>query len=107
MEGKKSYSFALLVSLSVIIMIVAIAMIYVYTRQYNPAVLQANAQSESVSDNVGFINEESPQVLEHEAASLNIQTFEDSGIFIIGAGVFMLVIVASFGIVKFVERKDE
>lgn len=106
-EKKGKRNFAILVSLSVMIMVVAVAMIYVYTREYNPGVLEVNAQSESVSENVGFVNTESPQVIETEAVTLNIQTFEDSSIFIIGAGVFMLVIIASFGIVKYVERKDE
>lgn len=106
-EKKGRRSFALLVSLSIVIMIAAVSMIYVYIKQYNPGVVEVNAQSESASENMGFVNTESPQVLETEAASLNIQPFADSSIFIIGAGVFMLVIIASFGIVKYVEKKDE
>ena len=106
-EKQGQHSFALLITLSLIIMVVAFAMIYMYTRQYNPDVLQVNAQSESASQNEGFVNTESPQVLETQATGLNIQPFADSGIYIIGAGVFMLVIIVSFGIVKYVERKDE
>lgn len=106
-EQKGKRSFGLLVTLSVIIMMVAVVMIYIYTREYNPEVLQANAQSESASENVGFVNLDSPQVLETETATLTLKPFEDSSIFIIGAGVFMMVIVASFGIVKYVEKKDE
>lgn len=106
-KKRKGYGFVILLSISVVVMIAAVSMIYVYTRHYNPAVLQVNAQSESAVDNVGFINQDSPQVLERDNVDLSIRTFSDSGIFIIGSGVFMVVIVVSFAVVKFVESKDE
>lgn len=104
---KKSHSFAILVSLSMLIMIVAVSMIYVYTRQYNPDVLQVNAQSQSVSENIGYVNQNSPQVLENDSVQLTIKPLADSGIIIVGASVFMVVIVVSFGIVMFIEHKED
>ena len=111
-ENKKSSSrskrsFAILASLSVMIMVVAVIMIYLYTRQVKPDVVSVNAQSTSASENVGYINEDSPQVLENDAAKLQLRTFKDSQIFIVGAGVFMIIIVVSFGVVKFVEHKED
>lgn len=112
MEEKKAVNaskrnFAILASLSVIIMVVAVVMIYMYTKQVKPDVVSVNAQSTSASEDVGYINQDSPQMLENDAGKIGIRRLEDSQIFIIGAGVFMVVIVVSFGVVKFMEKKDE
>ena len=111
MEEKKKNSskkmFTVLASISAMIMLVAVIMIYTYTKQIKPDVVDVNAQSNSASENVGYINEESPQELENDSSQIQIHMLKDSQIFIIGAGVFMAVIVASFAVVKVTEHKDD
>ena len=96
MEEKKKNSskkmFTVLASISAMIMLVAVIMIYTYTKQIKPDVVDVNAQSNSASENVGYINEESPQELENDSSKIQIHMLKDSQIFIIGAGVFMAVI---------------
>lgn len=109
-KQKKSHNkrnFAIVASLSVLIMTVAVVLIYLYTRQLKPDVVAVNAQSNSASENVGYINEESPQVLEYDASKVQVKPLANSTVFIAGTGIFMIIIAVSFGVVKFVERKDD
>lgn len=106
-KTRKGHGSAILFCLSVLIMVVAVSMIYIYTRQQSSDMLQVNAQSDYASEDVESSDQDSLQMAETQNAPFSIHTYADSGIFIIGSGVFMLVIVVSFGIVKFAESKEE
>lgn len=105
-KGGISKMFMALMFLSVLVMTVAVSMIYEYTRQ-RPEILQNNAQSTAVSENVGYVNTQSPQMLENDASNIRVTPLQTSPVFLVGIGVFMLIMVISFIFVKVVEYKEE
>ena len=99
-------NFAIVASIAVMITVVAVVLIFLYTRQLKPDVVEVNAQNNAASENVGYINEDSPQVLENEPAEVKVSPIANSPVVIAGSGIFMIIIVVSFGVVKFMEKKD-
>ena len=106
-KTKKSRGSVVLFCLSVLIMVIAVSMIYMYTRQQASELLEVSAGTQYSSEDVESTVQDSSTAVEAQSAPFNVHNYQDSGIFIIGSGVFMLVIVVSFGIVKFVENKEE
>ncbi len=100
-------SFIVLISVSLVVMLTAVVMIFVYTRRFNPEVVHANDQSMAVEAHEGYVNEGSMQKLEHDASKITVEPLENSQAFIIGGGVFMVVIMGAYLFVKIKDHKEE
>lgn len=99
--------FIVLFSISLVVMLTAIVMIFFYTRQFKPDVVHANDQTTAVEEHAGYVNERSMQQLEHDAPKIMVKPLENSQAFIIGGAIFMVVIMGSYLFVKLKDRREE
>ena len=100
-------SFIVLITISLAVMLTAVIMIFVYTRQYKPDVVHANDQATAVEEDEGYVNEQSMQQLEHDASKIEVKPLDNSQAFIIGGGIFMVVIMGSYLFIKVKDHKEE
>lgn len=100
-------SFIVLITISLAVMLTAVIMIFVYTRQYKPDVVHANDQATAVEEHEGYVNEQSMQQLEHDASKIEVKPLDNSQAFIIGGGIFMVVIMGSYLFIKVKDHKEE
>ena len=100
-------SFIVLISISLVVMLTAVIMIFFYTRQFKPDVVHVNDQTTAVEEHEGYVNEKSMQQLEHDASKIKVEPLKNSQAFIVGGGIFMVVIMGSYLFVKLKDRKEE
>ncbi len=100
-------SFIVLIGISLVVMLTAVVMIFFYTRRFKPEVVHNNAQATAVEEHEGYVNEKSMQQLEHDASKIKVEPLKNSQAYIIGGGVFMVVIMGSYLFIKVKERKEE
>ena len=110
-ENKKkktsnSRSLIIMTSISLLVMIVAVALIY-YNIKLDPNLVHNNDQTSQVQENDGFVNPNSIQQLENDTSKISMEPAEHSTVFI-GCGVGLMVIIfGAFVYVKISESKDD
>ena len=105
-KTSNSRSLLIMTSISLLVMIVAVALIY-YNIKSDPDLVHNNDQTSQVQENDGFVNPNSIQQLENDASKISMKPAENSTIFI-GCGVGLMVIIfGAFVYVKISESKEE
>lgn len=110
-ENKKkkpsnSRSLIIMTSISLLVMIVAVALIY-YNIKLDPILVHNNDQTSQVQENDGFVNPNSIQQLENDTSKISMEPAEHSTVSI-GCGVGLMVIIfGAFVYVKISESKDD
>ena len=105
-KGNDRSSFLIMTSISIIVMLVAVLLIYINIKN-NPNVTLANEQVSQVSTNDGFVNPQSIQQLEYDDKNIIVKPVDNSNVFIICGVVMMVVMAGSFVFVKISESKED
>jgi len=105
-KGNDRSSFLIMTSISIIVMLVAVLLIYINIKN-NPNVTRANEQVSQVSTNDGFVNPQSIQQLEYDDKNIIVKPVDNSNVFIICGVVMMVVMAGSFVFVKISESKED
>ena len=105
-KTSNSRSLLIMTSISLLVMIVAVALIY-YNIKSDPDLVHNNDQTSQVQENDGFVNPNSIQQLENDTSKISMKAAENSTVFI-GCGVGLMVIIfGAFVYVKISESKEE
>ena len=105
-KTSNSRSLLIMTSISLLVMIVAVALIY-YNIKSDPDLVHNNDQTSQVQENDGFVNPNSIQQLENDTSKISMKAAENSTVFI-GCGVGLMVIIfGAFVYVKISESKDD
>lgn len=105
-KTSNSRSLLIMTSISLLVMIVAVALIY-YNIKSDPDLVHNNDQTSQVQENDGFVNPNSIQQLENDTSKISMKAAENSTVFI-GCGVgLMAIIFGAFVYVKISESKDD
>ena len=105
-KTSNSRSLLIMTSISLLVMIVAVALIY-YNIKSDPDLVHNNDQTSQVQENDGFVNPNSIQQLENDTSKISMKAAENSTVFI-GCGVGLMVIICgAFVYVKISESKDD
>ena len=104
-KTSNSRSLLIMTSISLLVMIVAVALIY-YNIKSDPDLVHNNDQTSQVQENDGFVNPNSIQQLENDTSKISMKAAENSTVFI-GCGVGLMVIIfGAFVYVKISENKE-
>ena len=105
-KSGKDHSLLIMTSISLFIMLIAVGLIYYYVN-INPGISRENDQTVAVSENNGFVNPDSIQKLENDTSNFTMKPADNSDIYVIFGGIFMVVMVGAFVFVKVVESKED